>query len=738
MATGYIEDLEPQEQADPVSRNAATKPKFKIPAGFTDEVAFLAYIRRLFKDDLEFDRKNREAGMEDLEFMVGDQWDSTVRQRRTRARKPILTVNRLPAFIAQLVGNRRLNETAITIIPTNSGTKHIALVRQGLFRDIENASNADRAYDKAQENCVTCGIGNFAIGLTYTNDDVFEQDITIEELANAFSVVWDRTMTDKTGKDAGHVSVVDAMPMAEFENTYPWAQADNMDQDRRIVMGDMEGWFTTDDVRIVKFWRMCTRPRKLALLTDGKTVDITDKADGDVGGIIATNPKTKQPMVRTVQKPYAEAYVVCGSSILEGPYELPISRVPVFRVPGWEINVGATKHRFGIIRFMKDPQRLHNYWRSTIAEKLMMAPRARWMASKQSVAGNEESYRNAHQSDDSLLTYDGEAGEKPEYIPPPQVEAGLLQEANMSVQDLRDVSNLHEAMLGQTSNEVSGKAITARQRIGETGTMIYSDNLNAAIEECGRVGNELIPVAYDTIRTIRTLGPDDKETFQLINDPNSDQSVDITEGRYSVRVTTGPSFVTKRVEATESMLNMVNAAPNLMQFVADLIVENQDWPGAEEIAKRLRTVLAMSPGGSNIIDAGDLTPDEQAKMMQQQQQAQQQQQKQELAQLAGMQVELGEKRARTDKATADALAARAKALLVVHQAGLMDAQTFQARSQGILNLANAYFTGFEAEAEHEGAMINSELRENVAELEAQAARDAAAESANNSSAQENA
>lgn len=706
---------------DAASSDAKKRLEIKLPDDFRDEQSFLLYIRTLVNDDLEFDRKNREAGIEDSKFMVGDQWDNTVRARRARARKPILTVNRLPAFVAQLVGNRRLNETEISVIPRNDGTKAIAEIRMGLMRDVQDTSNADRAYDKAYENCVICSIGNFGVGLEYASNDVFDQDIKIKEYPNPHSIVWDRTLVEKTGRDAGHVTVIDTLPKVVFENEYPDVVPSDIANDQEIVTQHINGWFTPDDVRVAEFWRMRTRKRKLALMRNGTTVDITDLDDADPQLTqIAVHPKTNKPFTRMVDKPYAEMYKVCGTAVLDGPYELPISRVPVFRVPAWEVTIGDIKERWGLIRFMKDPQRLHNYWRSTIAEKLMMSPRARWVAPKESIMGSEAEWRNAHQSDDPLLTYNGEGGVAPTYVPPPPIEQGLLTEANMSVQDLRDVSNIHEAMLGQQSNEVSGKAITARQRVGETGTVLFSDNLNAAIEECGSVIDELIPVAYDTIRTIRVLGPDDKATFQLINDPDNAESVDITLGRYSVKVTTGPSFNTKRVEATESMLNMVNAAPQLMQFVADLIVQNQDWPGSDEIAKRLRAVLAQMPGGINVIDAGGLTEDEKAKQQQQQEQAAQQQQEQQKIQMIGLRTDLDEKRARTAKAHAEAISARADAIRSLHAAGLMDAQAKAAEGAALKSVAEAFFISVDASVQHEMEMLAADLRTNSDALEAEA------------------
>jgi hypothetical protein len=160
---------------DAQAEGSPFKPDIALPDDFDNEAAFLLHMRNEFYEDIQYDRLNREAAVEDLRFMVGDQWDDFVRQRREAARKPVLTVNRLPAFVAQIVGARRQNETVIDILPDQGGTIDIAKIRKGLLRNIQKESRAELAYDKGLENQTICGIGNFAVELDYENDDVFEQ-----------------------------------------------------------------------------------------------------------------------------------------------------------------------------------------------------------------------------------------------------------------------------------------------------------------------------------------------------------------------------------------------------------------------------------------------------------------------------------------------------------------------------------------------------------------------------------
>jgi hypothetical protein len=58
-------------------------------------------------------------------------------------------------------------------------------------------------------------------------------------------------------------------------------------------------------------------------------------------------------------------------------------------------------------------------------------------------------------------------------------------------------------------------------------------------------------------------------------------------GNYSCTVTIGPSYATKRIEASENMMAFAKAMPQTAMMIADLIAKAQDWPEAEQMAARL-------------------------------------------------------------------------------------------------------------------------------------------------------
>lgn len=652
---------------------AAKERKPRHPDDFESEHDFLAHVRKTFDADLEADEQNRQEAVEDMRFVAGEQWDPAVEQRRRAANKPTLKINRLPAYVAQLVGNRRMNETGIRVQPDSGGDKKVAEVREGLIRSIQKNSRAQHAYDTAFQQVVIGGLGNFQVHLDYAHDDVFEQDIRIAAIPNPLSVVWDRASVDPTGSDAEHVFVVDMLPRDEFKRRYPKADAGEWNAD---LSQSRHGYGNTaDGVQVLSFWRMRSKQRTVALLKNGAVEDVTDLPPEEWFDAVATG-SNGEPLVRDVQRKYAQLYLCSSHDILAGPYDLPVQRVPVFRVPGWELFIEGDRFRWGLIRFARDPQRLHNYWRSTIAEKLVGSPKAKWIAADTAVEGYQQQWRESHLSDDPLLVYNANSGAPPERVDPVQMEAALIQEAGLASQDIRDVLNIHEASLGMESNEVSGRAIMARQRVGEVGTVIYDDNLNAAIEECGKVINHLIPFVYDTPRTVKVLGADLRtEQLVRVNDDTDPGSVDITLGKYSATVTTGPSYTTRRVESREEMMAMVNAMPQTMAVAADKIVEAQDWPGAAEIARRLRTQLPAGMVSEQDMDEAQLQQ-QQAAAQRAQAQAELQQQLLQLeiadkqADLALKQIGVAEKQAKIVEAQARAQQAIATAEKVLSEVGV--------------------------------------------------------------------
>jgi hypothetical protein len=619
---------------------APQKKPVKIPKGFDTTSDFLNDMRKKYEWGYSYNEHNIIAGKDDAGFVVGDkQWDPIVRQRRINEKKPTLTFNRLVAFLAQVIGDRLMNETEIRVLPDKGSDKGIANIREGLIRNIFKNSNAEFARSEAAKYQIIGGQGAFYLSVDYCNDDVFEQQINLNAIYDPYAAVFDPLGIEPSGKDCQFAFVGEDIPQQEYTQRWPWASETSFYGDSTWNQSGF--WMQEDTVRIVSYWRMVTDGFKvLALYKDGTVHDVTEMEEYEYSTYVAVRPDGK-PYIREVPKRFAQLYVCSGNEILEGPYNLNCSSIPVYRVSGWEVNDGERVYRWGLIRNLKDPQRLHNYWRSTIAEQLVAAPRNKWLTTPDAVKGHEAKWRRSPVSADPFLYYnDGETA--PIHIPPPAIDAALVNEAGASTQDLKDISNLHEASLGMPSNEVSGVAIQKRSAVSDVGTYIYTDRARIADERCAVNINELIPDYYDTMRVETIMGADSKIDTITINDP-SDPNSDVTMGKYNVTVTVGPASETKRQLAAEQMMGFVNALPQVAGNFIDLVAEAQDWPMSIEFARRAKMLLP--PG---MIPPDEMTEEMKA-MQAQNQQSQEMQQK---VQLLELQTKLANMNAKTSEAEA--------------------------------------------------------------------------------------
>jgi hypothetical protein len=166
-------------------------------------------------------------------------------------------------------------------------------------------------------------------------------------------------------------------------------------------------------------------------------------------------------------------------------------------------------------------------------------------------------------------------------------------------------------------------------------TYHYVDNLARAVRHVGRIILDMIPRIYDTKRVARILG-EDGEPSHAVLDPQQEQPITEMQrddgeiqrifnpgvGTYDVYTTTGPSFTSRRQEAVEAMSQMTQANPQLWQVIGDLLVKNMDWPGAEDMAKRLKAMLLPQVAKADDENGPQIPPELQQAMEQMQQQMQ--------------------------------------------------------------------------------------------------------------------
>jgi hypothetical protein len=574
------------------------------------------------------DRENREDAFTDLKFLAGDQWPNEVRLMREAQNRPCLTINRLPQFVNQVANGVRQNPPAIKAIPAGGeATGELSEIYSGLLRQIQYRSNATHVFANAVYYAVACGIGHFRVVTQYADEDGFDQEILIKRIQHPLSVFWDPAAVEPSRSDANYCFVSEMIGRKEFQKRFPGAAMADFTAPEDLNAESGLFWANRDAVRVSEYWVKRPAERTIARLASGATIDITDV---DVSAPMAVVMAGLDPAIQRQQSSYlasldhrvnlasqivaerkvrshkVEHYLLSGEEVLEGPNLWAGRYIPIFPVTGSETALETKVIRSGLIRFSRDPQQLYNFWRSAAAEAIALAPRAPFVATPAMIAKFKGQWDTQNAVSRPYLLYEPDPdvpGGRPMREPPPDIPAALIQESAMASDEMKATTGIYDAALGARSNEISGVAIRARESQGGVSALHYQDNLMATLNHLGTALIDLIPKIYDSERTVRIMREDESDAPVRINVPvmgvNGKPVLlnDLSQGTYDVRVKIGPSYATRRAEAADSMLQFIQAVPQAASVAGDLVARNMDWPGADEIAERLRRTLPPQIAG---------------------------------------------------------------------------------------------------------------------------------------------
>jgi len=555
----------------------------------------LKEVRDRLNEAWEHDKDNRHDAASDLKFLSGDQWPEAVRREREAAGRPMLTINRLPQFVRQITNDIRQAEIAIKVAPEDDDSDPaLAKTFDGLIRQIQYQSSAKYVYAQSAEHQTACGIGWFRICTEYANDSAFDQEIRIKGIRNPLSVYDDPAAIEPDRSDSNWRIITEMMPRKSFKEQYPDAEETSVDVSLDSAQSTIF-WGSQDLIRIAEYWRKVPVDKELALMPDGSTLDW-----GSVPKDL--RPFLPAPVKTRIHKGHRiEQFVVSGGNILEGPNDWPGSYIPIVPVIGGEMPLEARTYRYSAIRFARDPQQLYNFYRTATAEAIALQPKAPYLVTMKMIGKVKGIWDQANKSPLPYLPYEVDPdapSQRPQREAPPALPAALMQEAQVAGEDMKATTGIFDAALGARSNETAGVAIRARQIEADTANYHFVDNLQRSLEYAGRVLIDLIPKIYDNERVIRLMGENDaeEETVKINQVVMGMDGVpivvnDLSAARFDVRVKIGKSYQTKRAEAADSLLAFVQAVPAAGQVAADLIAKNFDWPGADELAKRLRNTV---------------------------------------------------------------------------------------------------------------------------------------------------
>jgi hypothetical protein len=564
----------------------------------------------------EADSQNRAEALGDLKFAGGDQWPVEIQNSRNLESRPCLTINKIDAYIRQVTNQQRQQRPRIKVHPVNNeGDLKIAQVVEGITRHIEVNSNADTAYDTAFEYAVRMGWGYWRVTTNYTAEDSFDQEIYIEPIDDPFSVYFDPNSVSPDGADAEKCLVTTVMSKRAFREQYPEAD-DGSGFLPRATGDDTAEWVTREDIRIAEYWYVERERATLVMLSDGTKVYEDELPSPELLDASKITIMDKRPSYRKkVKWCKMTAMQILEEKEWAGKY------IPIIPCYGAQMIIEGKRKKYGLVRFAKDPQRMYNFWRTSMTESIALAPKPKWLIAEGQDEGHESEWAMANIKSTPVLRYkqkdiEGVPAPVPTRIQPEPPPEGIMVAAGAIADDLKTVLGIFDPSQALPGN-ISGKALQGQQQQVDLSNFHFYDNMTRSIKHTGKVILDLIPKIYDTQRVLRIIGVDGKPELVTINEVEATGEVlnNVTVGLYDVVMDTGPGYNSKRQQAVEAMMPLM-VEPQVFQAAGDLLFRNMDFPGADIIADRL---AAMNPL-SKIDEKSDIPPQAQMQMLAQQQQ----------------------------------------------------------------------------------------------------------------------
>jgi hypothetical protein len=594
--------------------------------GDTDGDSRITEAIEFLRQAAEADTTNRAEALDDVKFAAGDQWPVEIQNSRNLEARPCLTINKVDAYVRQICNQQRQQRPRIKCQGMNNETDaKMAEIITGICRHVEVNSNADHAYDTAFDFAVRMGWGYWRVTTDYVRPNSFDQEIYIKPIENPFTVYFDPNSTAPDGSDAEKCLITVVMAKENFRKMYP--DADDGGSFSARGTGDSNSeWVTKHDIRIAEYFYTRIESTYLVLLSDGTNAyedELPSKEAIELAGIYEVSRR------KTFRKSIKWCKVTAMQVLEEGTWAGKY--IPIVPTYGQQCVVDNKRKKFGLVRMAKDPQRMYNFWQTSMTESVALAPKAKWIMAEGQDENHESEWASANNTSFAYLRYkqtdiNGQPAPPPIRQAPEQPPAAIMAAAQSITMDLQAVVGIADPNQLPSGN-ISGKALQGQQQQIDMTNFHYYDNLTRSIAHTGRIILDLIPKIYSSERVMRIIGDDGKPELTTLNqrtgqmDENGIEKVlnDVTVGEYDVVMDTGPGYNTKRQEAVDSMMSLLAADPNLMAQAGDLIFRNMDFPGAEVIADRLAAVNPLA----QIDEKSDIPPQVQMQLAQSQQQMQQ-------------------------------------------------------------------------------------------------------------------
>jgi hypothetical protein len=326
---------------------------------------------------------------------------------------------------------------------------------------------------------------------------------------------------------------------------------------------------------------------------------------------------------RRVKQRKVHKYLMSGGKVLSDEGFIAGDQIPIVPVYGKRWFIDNVERCMGVVRPAKDAQRLKNMQLSKLGEISALSSIEKPILTPEQVAGHqmmwsEDNIRqypylliNPVTGPDGSQQISGPVGYTKSAAIPPAM-AALLQ---ITEQDMADLLGNQQNGDKIVSN-ISGKAVEMVQQRLDMQAYLYMSNFGVAVRRGGEIWLSMAKDVYvEPGRKMKGVGPQNEVAMVELMKPaiGPDGEVimdnDLSEARFDVVATVGPSSQSQRAATVRSLLGMLQLVqdPQTQQVLLAMAFQNMEGEGISDVRSFFR---------NQMVKAGILKPtDEEAQAL---------------------------------------------------------------------------------------------------------------------------
>lgn len=587
-------------------------PKEKEPKRSTEELAeeeleFLFASR--YKEGSDYCAEQHEQAREDLGMYSGHQWHEDDEDWGRRTQFPTLTLNQIWSMVNAVSSSEIVNRFEPKFLPRSPEDQTLADQTTQVTRYIRQQAGAEFVDSGAFRDALITGIG---VADWYYDETVGSEGRLLTGRIQIEQVIWDPAARKQNLEDARWVIRGTWMGVDEFNALFPgeslppagegetpgmamWGRSGNVGtpnsdvtryygpgsgsfyipEKRSVLVFEMQDWITETE------WRVPGPDGQVTIMDDDqfkRYQRIRSEAGDGASGVPAGTPRRKRVYRRSV---------FAGQNLIRQE-EIPANSFTIKFLTCFEDNQEEGMRWFGLVRPLRDPQRVANRGFSQVVHILATNPKGVLLHEGDVFENPQEAEIQWSRPNGRIETTEGALQDGRIEVIKGDYPADFERITQFCLDAVPRIAAIDPYFMGSGGGDLRRVSGTALSQVMQQGQMMLSipfDGLRKFRLEQGNLLLDFMPVFLPEKTTLRVLGDTaapGPQFIEFMSGDLEDREFDIIVGEVPVSPTAQREAWTALTEsgALKSLLDM-----QLLdgEDIADLAA---DWP--EDVRRRVR------------------------------------------------------------------------------------------------------------------------------------------------------